>query len=178
MRPVAFSVAAVLAAAVIGIGGIGEGFGAGPSVSADEGDLAAAVLSHPSIKLLPAARADIERGVVDDRILRVLLLAAECHTLSSVGPLVTGHSYYVAGSTRPSNHAFGRAVDIPVVDGWPVFAPNLGALELARLLGGLPPSLRPDELGAPWSLDFEGVTTFTRNHGDHIHAGFDRPREG
>lgn len=175
----ALSAAAALAAAVIGIGGIGDGFGAEPSVPAGGGDLSAAVLSHPSIQLRPAARADIERGLVDDRILWILLLAAERHTLSSVGPLVSDHSYYVAGTTRPSNHAFGRAVDFSVVDGRAVSAANPGALELARFLGSLPPPLRPDELGGPWSLDLDGVSTFTRNHADHIHTGFDsKPKEG
>ncbi len=171
MKAIAASLTAILAAGVLGIGGVGDGLGAEPG-AVSGADLAGQVLAQPSIQLRPAARSDIERGLVDPRILQILLLAAGRHTLSSVGPLVSGHSYYVAGTDRPSNHAFGRAVDIPVVDGEAVSVANLPALELTRFLGALAPPLRPDELGAPWKLDFGGLSTFTKNHGDHIHVGF------
>ena len=85
----------------------------------DRGDraaLAAAVLSNPNIELRPEAEADVRAGRVDPRVLAVLLALADRFSLAGVGPFVSGHSYYVAGTNRPSNHAFGRAVDIGTIN--------------------------------------------------------------
>jgi hypothetical protein len=133
--------------------------------------LGAAVLSHPNIGLRPEARADIEAGLVDARVLSALLEVASDHRLDYVGPFVTGHSMYVKGTDRISNHALGRAMDIPYVDGSPVSVTSAGARDLARALLRLPPTLRPDELGSPWDFSSQTVTTFTEGHGSHIHYG-------
>jgi hypothetical protein len=134
--------------------------------------LGEAVLSHPNISLRPEARADIEAGLVDSRVLAVLLQVAADHRLGYVGPLVTGHSMYVKGTDRISNHAVGRAVDIPYVDGLPVSITNPEARQVARALLHLPPTLRPDELGSPWQVNSLAVTTFVEGHTGHIHFGF------
>ena len=78
-----------------------------------------------------------------------LLVLAERFDLGSVGPLISGHSYFVAGTTTPSNHSFGRAVDISVIDGR---APDLQPGGSRRDGAGphFPPPLLPDELGGPW----------------------------
>jgi hypothetical protein len=175
VRWLGVGLAGLLAVPVLAIGGLGSGLqdsSAASGAALGPEEAAAAVLSHPRIHLRPQARRDVEAGIVDPRVLQILLVAASSHDLGSVGPLVSGHSYYVAGTNRASNHAFGRAVDIPVVDGEAVSVTNGAALDLARLLGTLAPPLRPDELGAPWKLEIEGVSTFTRSHGDHLHAGF------
>lgn len=132
--------------------------------------LAAAVLSHPNIELRPEARADVEAGIVDRRVLGALLVLATEHRLAYVGPFVTGHSIYVAGTDRISNHAVGRAVDIPIVDGVPVSATNSAARDAARLLLSLPPAIRPHELGSPWVLDEPGAFSDSR-HRHHLHFG-------
>ena len=141
---------------------------------ADPGALADAVLSNPRIGLRPAARRDVERGAVDPRVLVVLLVVAERHELSWVGPFATGHSFFVHGTHRPSNHAFGRAVDVPMVDGSAVTARNEGARDAVRLVAALPPSMRPDETGCPWA-DLEALPgVFSdQSHDDHLHFGFD-----
>jgi len=131
------------------------------------------VLSNPRIGLQPEARGDVAEGLIDPRVLQVLLFLAERHDLSSVGPLITGHSYYVRGTTRPSNHAFGRAVDISVIDGVPVSIANPAALDAMEMIMSLPLPFLPDELGGPWLLHNPSVRTFTKDHGDHIHVGFD-----
>jgi hypothetical protein len=131
------------------------------------------VLTDPRIGLRPEARGDVAAGRIDPRVLQVLLFLAERHHLSSVGPLITGHSYYVRGTTRPSNHAFGRAVDIPVIDGVPVSVANPAALDAMEMVLTLSPPLLPDELGGPWLLHNPSVRTFTKDHGDHIHIGWD-----
>ena len=115
-------------------------------VPPDASLLAQSVLDHPRIALRPAAAEDVRAGRVDPRVLRALLYGATKHRLSHVGPFVSGHSYLVAGTDRPSNHAFGRAVDIPVVDGKPVSKSNRGALDvIARVQ-----QAEPYEVGSPW----------------------------
>lgn len=162
-------------AAVVG-GGADSTPAATPIVAADETGLAEAVLTHPNIDLRPGARADVEAGVVDPRVLRVLLVLAGRHRLTYVGPFKTGHSRYVAGTTRTSNHFYGRAVDLAVIDGAPVSVLNLGASAALDEVLALPPEMRPDEVGAPWRIPFGTTSTFTENHDDHLHLGFERPR--
>jgi hypothetical protein len=132
----------------------------------DASVLATAVLGHPRIGLRPPAEADIRAGLVDQRVLRLLLVAATSHRLSSVGPMVSGHGYFVGGTDRPSNHAFGRAVDIPVVDGRPVSKDNEAALDVIALVGH-----DADEVGSPWPDPLDGPRTFDEGHADHLHFG-------
>lgn len=95
MKLVAVVLVSVFVLAIAGAGALADS----PSeVAIDQ--LAGAVLSSPNIQLRPLARKDVERGIVDPRVLQSLLIAAQAHRLS-VGPLVSGHSYYVAGTTRP-----------------------------------------------------------------------------
>lgn len=143
-------------------------------MSADPRALAQAVLTNPKIELRPEARADIEAGLVDERVLAALLRLAIDHRLSEVGPFVTGHSVYVSGTTRVSNHTVGRAVDIPVVDGRPVSVSNMAAKHAAQSLLQLPAKLRPDELGSPWYFPSSTVTSIVEQHDDHLHIGYSR----
>jgi hypothetical protein len=138
------------------------------------GELEAMVLSHQRIGLRPEARGDVAAGLIDPRVLQVLLVLAERHHLNSVGPLITAHSYYVRGTNVPSNHAFGRAVDITVIDGAGVSVANSGARDAMEMVLTLRPPLLPDELGGPWLLYHPSVDIFTRDHGDHLHVGWDR----
>lgn len=162
-------------AAVVG-GGSGSAPAAAPILATNEPELARAVLTHPNIELRPAARADIEAGLVDPRVLTVLLIVAGHHRLGYVGPFKTGHSRNVAGTSRTSNHFYGRAVDLPYIDGAPVDVLNTGASAALREVLALPAEVRPDEVGAPWRIPFGTTSTFTENHDDHLHLGFERPR--
>ncbi|MQA92787.1 MAG: transglycosylase SLT domain-containing protein, partial [Gemmatimonas sp.] len=135
----------------------------------DAGALGQAVLSHPNIELRPEARLDIEAGRVDARVLGNLLFLASEHRLGSVGPFATGHSLYVAGTNTISHHAFGRAVDIPIVDGVAVSPSNESARAAARSLLSLEEPLRPDELGSPWDLAYPGAFTDS-SHLNHLHV--------
>lgn len=137
----------------------------------DASVLESAVLAHPRIGLRPAAEDDILKGRVDGRVLSVLLVVATHHDLSHVGPFASGHSYYVAGTNSPSNHAFGRAVDIPVVDGDAVTPGNGAARRATEIVDALPDDLRPTEIGCPWADAARGA--FTAGHDDHLHFGFD-----
>jgi hypothetical protein len=138
-----------------------------------DGELEAMVLSNPRIELSSLAAGDVAAGRIDPRVLEVLLVLAERFDLGSVGPLISGHSYFIAGTTTPSNHSFGRAVDISVIDGQAVSIYNPAAREALELILSLRPPLVPDELGGPWLLSHGGVQTFTQDHHDHIHIGWD-----
>lgn len=139
----------------------------------DSSELGQAVLSNPAIGLTPAARGDVAAGTVDPRVLAVLLSLAETHELAPVGPLITGHTYFVKGTNRVSNHVFGRAVDILGVDGAPVSPTNDAARDVMWAVLALPQSLLPDELGGPWVLSNGELSSFTKDHLDHIHLGYD-----
>jgi len=138
-----------------------------------DGELEAMVLSNPRIELSSLAAGDVAAGRIDPRVLEVLLVLAERFDLGSVGPLISGHSYFVAGTTTPSNHSFGRAVDISVIDGQAVSIYNPAARDAMELVLSLLPPLLPDELGGPWPMYHAGVRTFTQDHHDHIHIGWD-----
>ncbi|HVE46678.1 MAG TPA: transglycosylase SLT domain-containing protein [Acidimicrobiales bacterium] len=138
----------------------------------DPGVLVAAVLDHPRIRLRPAAKRDVHAGVVDERVLAVLLVIATRHDLSGVGPFASGHSYFVAGTERASNHAFGRAVDLALLDGVAVSESNDVALAVVRRVARLPLWMRPDEIGCPWRLELGRLRTITKAHGDHLHFGW------
>jgi len=144
----------------------------------DRGDraaLAKAVLAHPNIELRREAEADVQAGRVDPRVLAVLLALSERFSLAGVGPFVTGHSYYVAGTNWPSNHTFGRAVDIGTIDGELVSPANAAARQAALSLASLPAPLRPDEIGSPFP-ELGGLPGLfsDADHQDHIHLGFDQ----
>jgi hypothetical protein len=138
------------------------------------GFLAATVLAHPNVALRPQAAADVRAGRVDPRVLAVLLALAEDFRLGSVGPFVTGHGEFVAGTDRRSNHFFGRAVDIGAINGQLVSPRNGAAEAAARATAKLPPELRPDEIGTPFP-ELDRLPGFFSDdaHADHLHLGYD-----
>jgi hypothetical protein len=140
-----------------------------------EADAAADVgklLANPNLTLTPRARADLVNGVVDPRVVNVLAAAVVNHRIS-VSVFQTGHTQFVAGTDRVSNHFHGRAVDIYAVDGAPVSPSNDAALDLALAILTGSPSLQPDELGSPWAglSKFPGAFT-DAGHQDHLHIGW------
>lgn len=144
----------------------------------------AALLSHPNLGLTAAARADLESGLVDPRVMAVLALAADRVPIRA-GVVRTGHSQCVGGGDRQSRptcsisqHWYYRGVDIDMVGGRAVSAGNAAARALADLLVRLSPPLRPDELGVPWAAlaPLPGVFSDDAHQG-HLHVGY-RPSAG
>lgn len=131
--------------------------------------LARTVLGHPNLSLRPQARSDVGSGLVDGRLLAVLVILANSHRFTFVGPFFSGHSTYVAGTDRVSNHTGGRAVDLPMVDGSAVSSANDSAREVVRELLELPPGLVPDEVGTPGPV---GIDERLFYESDHLHLGF------
>lgn len=109
-----------------------------------------------------------------DRRVRVLLVAAAARHRIRVSCLRSGHSWYVKGTRRVSNHSVWRGVDIDQVDGRPVSPSNAAARELARWIGRGGAGVQPSEVGSPWA--FGGRPWFTDSgHQGHLHVGFAGP---
>lgn len=133
---------------------------------------AAALVDNPNLTLTDDARADLLSGAVDQRVVDYLASLVANHRIA-VSVIKTGHSHYVAGTDRVSNHYYGRAVDIYAVDGVDVSASADGGHALAEQILGSAPPLRPDELGSPWpDLDKYPGAFSDADHTDHIHAGW------
>jgi hypothetical protein len=139
----------------------------------DPATLAGTVLSNPRIGLRPEAIGDVRSGRIDLRLLAALLTLSQRFQLAGVGPFITGHSTLVAGTTRISNHAGGRAVDIGTVDRQTVSSANPAARALAVAILALPAPLRPDEIESPFAGLPCGPVRCIRVP-DHIHIGYDR----
>jgi hypothetical protein len=136
-----------------------------------EGDLGPLVLASGAITLNARSRDDISSAQVDQRILAMLLAVSFEHQIE-VTVLRSGHSKYVKGTKRLSNHVSGRAVDIGAVDGRLVRQSNKAARSILDQLLALPSPIRPTEIGSPWNTD--APETFTDSgHDDHLHIGFD-----
>jgi hypothetical protein len=111
-----------------------------------------------------------------DRRVRTLLVATADHHPIRVSCLHTGHSWYVNGTHRISNHSVWRAVDVDQVDGHPVSPSNTAARRLALWIGRGRAGVRPSEVGSPWH--FAGRPWFSdAAHQDHLHVGFSSPTQ-
>ena len=154
------------------------------------------LLESPNFGATPQAADDLERGVVDERLVDALGTLTEMHRIC-VQAFKKGHYFrpgvpdgpripegYGKAGGLPNTHYFGRAADIRWVDGKPVEgnATNPHALKVGRLLARIPPGERPDQIIGPpeWSeaLGYgreEGwvlASDQLRLHKDHIHIGY------
>lgn len=148
----------------------------GPPVSRpdDLSDAGKAVLEHPRIWLPTSARWDIHEGIVDERLLALMVEIAEDHEVAVVS-LVRGHPLHVFGKDHVSEHIPGYAVDVYKVDGEIIAAQReegSAAHTLSRRLfdDGLA------RLGSPWAFDGFGGRSFTDVvHHDHLHISVGPP---
>jgi hypothetical protein len=111
-----------------------------------------------------------------DRRVRTLLVAAADRYRIRVSCVRTGHSWFVKGTRRVSNHAVWRGVDVDRVDGRPVSRSNAAARQLALWIGRGRAGVQPSEVGSPWRLG--GRPWFTDvGHQGHLHVGFAGPTQ-
>ena len=132
----------------------------------------AALVEHPHLTLTAEGRADLLSGTTDPRVIAALAAAVAEHRIE-VTVIRTGHSQFVRGTDRVSNHYHGRGVDISSIDGLPVSTANQAALRLAVAFLTADGSLRPDELGSPWPelAQFPGAFS-DADHAGHLHLGW------
>jgi hypothetical protein len=130
------------------------------------------LLANDALAFAPAAADDIAHGVADRRLVALLGWIAQRHRIV-VTVIRTGHSRYVAGTHKVSNHWYGRAASISEVDGEPVARGSRAAAALWDQLQLAPKGLRPSEVGSPWS-DPANPRWFTGpDERAEIHLGFD-----
>jgi hypothetical protein len=111
-----------------------------------------------------------------DRRVRRLLVAAAGQYRIRVSCLRTGHSWFVKGTQRVSNHSRWRGVDLDRVDGHPVSPDNAAARRLAVWIGRGRAGVQPSEVGSPWR--FGGRPWFSdAGHQGHLHVGFPGPTQ-
>jgi hypothetical protein len=112
---------------------------------------------------------------LDHQVRTLLVAAADRHRIR-VSCLRTGHSWYVKGTRRVSNHSLWRGVDVDQVDGRPVSPANIAARRLALWIGRGGAGVQPSEVGSPWRLG--GRPWFTdAGHQGHLHVGFPGPTQ-
>ena len=154
------------------------------------------LLKSSNFGATPQAAGDLERGIVDERLVAALGVLTQEHRIC-VETFKEGH-YFLAGvpegpripegygkaGSLPNTHYFGRAADICWVDGKSVEgnATEANVLEVGKLLAGISPKMRPDQIIGPpgWAkaLEYgreEGwilATDQTKLHKDHIHIGY------
>jgi hypothetical protein len=149
-----------------------DAYATAPAGDVPSGD-ASSVLNNPNITLCAACRQDLIDGVIDQRVIDFLVWAAQHYALS-ISVLKTGHSQFVAGTDRISNHWEGRAADIASVDGQDVTASCDVCRSFAEVIVSLGAG-RPDEMGVPWGdmVGAGGWDVFSdADHQDHIHVGW------
>src|SRR5207244_2308835 len=83
------------------------GYGQSPPAAAPAADVGA-LLNNPRLVLTARARSDLASGAVDPRLTALLGALTNSHTVA-VSVFKTGHTEYVAGTDRVSNHFSGRA---------------------------------------------------------------------
>jgi hypothetical protein len=115
-------------------------------------------------------KTDLASGKLDLRVQSLLAVIAERHTIR-LSCLRSGHSKFVKGTTRVSNHTVWRAVDIDRVDGRPVSRSSRAARALVGWLDGLEGPLRPSEIGSPFPITRRPYFT-DEGHQGHIHIGY------
>lgn len=126
------------------------------------------VLSESRIHLPYAAKTDVLAGGVHDSVLRLLIAMSALHVVD-VSVLQSGHPLNVFGTSRPSDHPLGRAVDVWALDSKPLVLPAnhvlaTSAMHLASAHGAY-------NVGGPVLLS--GSQYFSDlTHKDHIHLGF------
>jgi hypothetical protein len=113
---------------------------------------------------------DLASGRLDLRVQSILAVLAQRHTIR-ISCLKTGHSQFVKGTTRTSNHWVWRAVDLDRVDGQPVSPSSKPARQLVAWLDGLQGPLRPAEVGSPWAIGHAPYFT-DDGHKEHVHIGY------
>ncbi|HEX5699943.1 MAG TPA: hypothetical protein VFX77_04805 [Rubrobacter sp.] len=154
------------------------------------------LLGSPNFGATSQAVLDLEKGIVDQRLVAVLRVLTKEHRIC-VQTFKEGHYFlpgvpdgpripegYGKAGGLPNTHYFGRAADVWWVDGKPVErnATAPGILEVGKILAGIPPGRRPDQIIGPprWTRDLgygrqDGWVLAPDQlelHRDHIHIGY------
>ena len=143
-----------------------------PTVLADP--FTRALAHNPHLRTTSAHGCDPHHDLADPnldlRIQSLLSVLAGRWTLR-LSCIHTGHSRFVKGTTRVSNHTVWRAIDIDRVNGQPVGPHSPQTRALVAWLDRLQGPLRPAEVGSPIPIPHRPYFT-NQDHQDHIHIGY------
>ena len=119
---------------------------------------------------------NIENNDISPIILNSIGQLATQGFTPQVSSLKAGRRSPYTNSGNLSNHPFGRAVDIPAINGKPVIDDHdeVAGLTWSSVLSQLvlPTEFRATEVISPYELDSpEGVSWANEDHKDHIHVG-------
>lgn len=131
--------------------------------------VATRVLAEPRIELPPAALADVHAGLVHDSALSALLRLSAAYRIG-VSVLRSGHPKDVFGTTRPSDHPLGRAVDTWTIDGSAVVDPATPRALVREYMTAFADA-GSYNVGGPVAITGSAFFTDATHH-DHVHAGF------
>lgn len=142
----------------------------GPAAAGPLTAAATRLLASARVRLPVAGRADVAAGLVHDSVCRALLSLSRSYLLD-VSVVRSGHPTYVFGTTRPSDHPQGRAVDLWALDDRRVVEPQHRAFVGTAMRAAL--ATGAYQVGGPVDLDSGGLAYFSdQTHQDHLHLGF------
>jgi Transglycosylase SLT domain/Peptidase family M23 len=131
------------------------------------------VLADRQIELPDCDRIEIRGGQVDRRVLATLAYLSEQGFRLTITSMLCGRYGSITTSGNISNHSFGGAVDIAMINGIPVLGnqgPGTLTHELLKAVLRLQGTMVPDEL---ISLEELGGPSFAMgDHADHVHIGW------
>ena len=133
------------------------------------------VLSDRRIEIYECGRQDIQAHIIDRRVLAMLEFLAASGLKPYVSTLKCGHSLYVAGGGMVSEHSYGDAADIAIINGKPILG-NQGPGSITditvRKLLTLQGTMQPNQIIT--LMDYPGVSYAWAqgDHANHIHVGF------
>jgi murein DD-endopeptidase MepM/ murein hydrolase activator NlpD len=131
------------------------------------------VLADHQLVFPECDRVEIRAGQVDRRLLATLAYLSEQGFSLTVTSMLCGRVGSITTSGNISNHNFGNAADIALINGVPVLGhqgPGSITEELLRAVLRLQGTLTPDELIS--LQEFGGPSFAMGDHADHVHIGY------
>jgi hypothetical protein len=133
------------------------------------------VLADPRITIYDCGRRDIQSHIIDRRPLALLEFLAASGLKPYVSTLKCGHSYYVAGGGAVSEHTYGDAVDIAMINGIPMAGHqgpgSITDITVRRILT-LQGTMQPNQVITLMNYPGMPYAWAQSDHADHIHVGF------
>jgi Transglycosylase SLT domain/Peptidase family M23 len=131
------------------------------------------VLADEQIEVSECDRVEIRAGQVDRRLLAALAYLSSQGFRLTITSMLCGRHGSITTSGNISNHSYGNAADIALINGTPVLGnqgPGSVTESLLRTVLQLQGTMVPDEL---ISLQELGGPSFAMaDHADHVHIGY------
>ena len=131
------------------------------------------VLADHQLEFPECDRIEIRAGQIDRRLLATLAYLSEQGFRLTITSMLCGRYGSITTSGNVSNHNFGNAVDIAMINGINVLGnqgPGTMTEELLKAVLRLQGTLTPDELIS--LQEFGGPSFAMSDHADHVHIGY------